>query len=457
MRLWAEERKTGTIELLFTLPLTIKEAVLAKFLAAWFFCILAMLGTFPMVFTVIYLGKPDIGVIVMGYIGCFLLSSSFIAIGSFFSALTKNQVVSFILSVLFCYLLMMAGSPPLLRFLSSFLPQFFVDVFESLSLLSHFEGLGKGVLKLGDIWFFLFMVFAWLYGTVKLLELKKAQLKGIDMNKKSERSISIILSLICGVFIIYLGSGLLSRIKIDVTENNLYSLSDGSKKIIRKINKPLRMKLFYSKTAAQRGTEGIRAFNNYYQYIKDLLLEYQSLSRNNISLEFIDPRPDTEEEVDAIKYGLKKFQLSDAEKYFFGLVVINEVGHEEVIEFFDPSQQENIEYELTKLIYKGTDPTKKTIGILSSLPIIVEESNDYMKQILRLQGKKPEESWLITNYLEEFYHIKEIKKETETISGVNILLIIHPKNFSQKTLFAIDQYLMKGGKILLLVDGFGSL
>lgn len=174
MRLWSEERKSGTIELLLTMPVTLKQAVLGKFLAAWAFIVFALICTFPMVLTVIYLGDPDMGVIFLGYLGCALLAGAFLAIGSFFSALTKNQVVSFILTIVFCYLLLMAGSPPILEFLSNFSPKYIVELFESLSMLNHFESLQQGVLKLGDLWFYAVMIMGWLYGCIALLNEKKA-------------------------------------------------------------------------------------------------------------------------------------------------------------------------------------------------------------------------------------------------------------------------------------------
>ncbi len=174
MRLWAEERKSGTIELLLTMPVTVKDAVLGKFFAAWVFINFALFCTFPMVFTVIYLGNPDPGVIFLGYLGSSLLAASFLAVGTFFSALTKNQVISFILSIVVCYLLLMAGSPPILNFLSLFGSNYLVHLFESMSIIDHFDSLGKGVIRLSDLWFFGVMIVSWLYASVILLSAKKA-------------------------------------------------------------------------------------------------------------------------------------------------------------------------------------------------------------------------------------------------------------------------------------------
>lgn len=169
MRLWAEERKSGTIELLFTMPITVVEAVLAKFLASWAFIALALLGTFPMVVTVVYLGAPDVGVMFLGYVSSLFMAGALLAVGGFFSALTKSQVTSFILTVVVSLGLMMAGSPPVLEFISALSPKYVVDLFESLSVLNHFEAIGRGVLGLSNLWFFGVMIGAWLYGNVVLL------------------------------------------------------------------------------------------------------------------------------------------------------------------------------------------------------------------------------------------------------------------------------------------------
>lgn len=174
MRLWSEERKSGTIELLLTMPITVNQAVIAKFMASWAFIGVALLGTFPMIFTVMYLGNPDLGVIFLGYLASFLMAGTLLAVGAFFSALTKNQVISFILTVCVCFLLLMAGSPPILDFISTFAPKYLVDVFESLSVLNHFDSIERGVLNFSNLWFFGVMIICWLFGNIILLNENKA-------------------------------------------------------------------------------------------------------------------------------------------------------------------------------------------------------------------------------------------------------------------------------------------
>jgi ABC-type uncharacterized transport system involved in gliding motility auxiliary subunit len=279
----------------------------------------------------------------------------------------------------------------------------------------------------------------------------KRRFEMIDQSTK-EKALQVALSLLSMCFILYIGSTLLKRVDLDFTEEGLYTLSPGTRSLLKKVDRPVKLKLYYSKTAANKGTEGLRTFNIHFEYVREFLEEMTAHSGNYLTLEVIDPRPDTAEEEDAIAYGLRKFQLSETERYFFGLVAINETGSESVIEFFDPGQRDKLEYDLAKLIHQAQDPAKKTLGILSSLDIITEQSNPYLSQIQRLQGKSLEESWLVSEMAKEFFDVREISKDTKEIHGVDVLAVVHPKGFSEQTLFAIDQFLLKGGQLMVFVD-----
>ena len=174
MRLWAEERKSGSIELLMTLPITRFEAVTGKFLAAWIFAGIALLLTFPMIITVNYLGQPDNGAIVTGYIGSWLLAGSYLAIGSCMSALAKNQVIAFILAVSACFLFIVSGFPMVLDAFTGWAPQWLLDAVASLSFLTRFEAISKGVIDLRDLLYFITLMAAWLAATAVVVDLKKA-------------------------------------------------------------------------------------------------------------------------------------------------------------------------------------------------------------------------------------------------------------------------------------------
>lgn len=174
MRLWSEERKSGTIELLLTLPITMWQAVMGKFLAAWAFIGIALALTFPLWITVNYLGDPDNGVIFASYLGSLLMAGAFLAIGSCVSAATRNQVVAFILTVVACFLFIMAGFPLVLDAFRAWAPQGLVDAIASLSFLTHFVSISKGVIDLRDLLYFVMMIGVWLYASAIVIDLKKA-------------------------------------------------------------------------------------------------------------------------------------------------------------------------------------------------------------------------------------------------------------------------------------------
>ena len=174
MRLWAEERKTGTIEILMTLPVSTPEAVLGKYLAAWGFVGIALALTFPMWITVNYLGDPDNGVIFAGYLGSFLMAGAFLAIGSCISALTKNQVIAFIVAATVCFLFTMSGLELVLSFFRLWAPDVVVRTIASMSFLTHFAAVMKGVIDLRDIIFFASLIAFWLFANIIVIDLRKA-------------------------------------------------------------------------------------------------------------------------------------------------------------------------------------------------------------------------------------------------------------------------------------------
>ena len=174
MRLWAEERKTGTIELLMTLPISPWEAILGKFLAAWAFIGLALVLTFPMWITVNVLGQPDNGVILASYLGSFLMAGAYLAIASCISALTKNQVVAFIVAATVCFLLVMSGLELVQNLFRGWAPPALVSAIASLSFLGNFESITKGIVDLPAIVFYLSLIAFALFANKIIIDQRKA-------------------------------------------------------------------------------------------------------------------------------------------------------------------------------------------------------------------------------------------------------------------------------------------
>ena len=174
MRLWAEERKSGTIELLMTLPVSLGQTVVAKFLAAWIFAGLTLALTFPFWITVNYLGDPDNGVILASYLGSFMMAGAFLAIGACVSSATKNQVIAFVISVAISFVFVLAGFPAVLDWFKGWVGQSVLDGISSLSFLTHFSSITTGVIDLRDLVFFASVIGCFLFANATLVELKKA-------------------------------------------------------------------------------------------------------------------------------------------------------------------------------------------------------------------------------------------------------------------------------------------
>ena len=175
MRLWAEERRGGTIELLLTLPITMTQAVMGKFFAAWGFSAVALFLTFPVWVTVNYLGSPDNGIILAAYFGSLLMAGAFLAIGACISAMTKNQVIAFVVSAVVCLGFVLSGFPLVLEFFSVWAPEVVVETISSFSFLTHFNAISKGVIDARDLVYFLSLIAFWLFGNAVVIEIKKGQ------------------------------------------------------------------------------------------------------------------------------------------------------------------------------------------------------------------------------------------------------------------------------------------
>ena len=272
------------------------------------------------------------------------------------------------------------------------------------------------------------------------------------MNRTIRAIIGAVLVLVIVFSAISIAQNIGKSLKLDVTEQQLYVLSDGTKSILSKLNQPIKAKLYYAKTAALQGPDQIRFFNNYYEYVKALLEEYVAASNGMVELEIIDPRPFSDEEAQAMKYGLRRFPITEEENFFFGMVVQTQFGVEKAIPFFSPDRQNFVEYDISYLIDTAVTRQKDKIGVLSSLPVMGEDVSGYMREMMMRQGQQPRPPWTIIEQLRKQYEVESVPTDANDINDIDILLVIHPKGLSEQTLFAIDQYVLKGGRTIVCVD-----
>lgn len=275
------------------------------------------------------------------------------------------------------------------------------------------------------------------------------------MNRTIRLIVVVLLILVIAVSAVQIVQRLFRIWRIDVTQEKLYTLSEGTKNILQALQQPLTLRLYYTKTATLSAPDQIRFFNAYYEYVRALLEEYVRYSNGKIKLEIIDPRPYSQEELAAIRYGLKRFSITEEESFFFGLVAQTELGVTKMIPFFTPERENFIEYDITYLIDTAVNPPKTRVGILSSLPVIGDDVSGYMAAMMRMQGQRPRGPWGLVRQLRELYaEVRSIPTDTEEIRDVDLLLVIHPKDLSAKTRYAIDQYILKGGRAVIALDPF---
>ena len=257
---------------------------------------------------------------------------------------------------------------------------------------------------------------------------------------------------VCAILLAQKGAG---RLRGDFTENNLYTLSGGTREILGGLNQPVRLTLYYARSAAPEAGEGIRAYNSYFLYVNDLLKEYEELAPGRLHIEVVDPLPFTDEEERAIRDGVLRIPLPNTKNkaFFFGLVARTELGKVKAIPFFAPDRRELVEYDISKLVSDVTRAEKKRIGVLSSLPVLGEDLSPYMRQMMQAQGRQPEQPWALASFLRESYELKDAAVvDGAFASAYDFLLVIHPKELDEPTRFAIDQFVMNGGRAIIFVD-----
>jgi ABC-type uncharacterized transport system involved in gliding motility auxiliary subunit len=262
------------------------------------------------------------------------------------------------------------------------------------------------------------------------------------MRKESTTFVGLLVGLVLFFAVNVLANATLRSWRVDMTEENLYTLTEGSKKIAREVGETVRLKLFVSREQIE--AEPFLA--GYARRVEELCEEYELVSGGKVELTVIDPEPYSEAESDAVEAGLAAVPLGGGlDKAYFGLVGTNAVGDEELIRFFDPSQERFLEYEISRLIYTLDNPERTVVGVLSSLPLAGGAPNPMMRQM--------PQRWPVLQYLESLFEVRMLQDGLATVpDDVDVLLIAHPKGFAADTRYAIDQFVLRGGKAVVCVD-----
>lgn len=233
------------------------------------------------------------------------------------------------------------------------------------------------------------------------------------------------------------------NVKSDLTEDRLFTISDGTREILRSIDEPITARLYFSRRLAELAPEQSR----YFQRVKALFEQYRDLSGGKLQLAVLDPEPFSDAEDRAVAAGLRGVRLNtEGEVGYFGLVATNSTDATEVMPFFAPDRETFLEYDVTKLIYNLANPKKRVVGLMSGLPLDGGETETPM-------GKRPQKPWMIMSQIRELFEVRDVAQTVSAIpSGIDVLMVVQPTGLTEEAAFAIDQYALKGGKVLVFID-----
>lgn len=448
MRIWAEEYRQGTIEILLTSGTPIWRIILSKFLSGAFLLLIALILTLPIAYTVIYYGNPDIGIIITSYIGALLLGMSYLAIGQYISSITKNQMVAFLLSIFVCFLFYIIGEPVV----TTFLPTFLTSLLQYIGIGNHYYSTIIGVIDTRDIFFYLCFIFIFLY--FNYLSLKS--------NYKSKKINILVLST---VFIVAIFAvNLLSSVKysrFDFTEDKIYTFSDSTKKILSSIEKPVKVKVFLSNNLPPQAVKLSKD-------LKNNLSEFYKLADGNFELEYIDPIKNEEYQQLAAQFGISHMNLQlfsndkqERVSVYISLAIVDEDKNVSADAKFEEKYRKyevisditsisGLELEFVKAIKKVSSKDLKKAAILDaySTTKVVSGINDTSET-----ESTPLLDVIKGNYDVEFVELND--KDTKELDGIDTLFIIGIKeNLSNEIAEKIIKFVENGGNLVFLADKF---
>ena len=235
----------------------------------------------------------------------------------------------------------------------------------------------------------------------------------------------------------------LKNVKTDLTEDRLFTISDGTREVLRSIDEPITARLYFSRRLAELAPEQSR----YFQRVKALFEQYRDLSGGKLQLTVLDPEPFSDAEDRAVASGLRGVRLNaEGEVGYFGLVATNSTDSTETVPYFAPDREAFLEYDVTKLVYNLANPKKRVVGLMSGLPLDGGETETPM-------GKRPQKPWLIMSQIRELFEVRDVSQNVTAIpSGLDVLMVVQPTALTEEAAYAIDQYALKGGKVLVFID-----
>ena len=264
------------------------------------------------------------------------------------------------------------------------------------------------------------------------------------LNNKNKLPLIFLLAIISFLSFNVLNKNFLKNLRFDLTRYNVYTLSDGTKSILKSIKEPLDFKLFYTKQIGDLNP----VYQNYYDRVKEILEQYVLLSNNKIKLRILNPKPFSDEEDKAVEYGLQGAEIIAGVYGYFGLVATNSTDDEEKIIFFQPDRSPFLEYDLSKIVTNLANPNRRIVGLYTDLPML-----GTFNPLAKSEAAAAAPPWAVYNQMKEFFEIKRIHEKTRSIpDGLKLLMLVHPKKIPDRLIYMIDQFVLRGGKLLVFID-----
>jgi ABC-type uncharacterized transport system involved in gliding motility auxiliary subunit/ABC-type transport system involved in multi-copper enzyme maturation permease subunit len=439
MRLWAEERRHGTAEPLLVLPIELSTLVAAKWLAGMGLVTLALCTTLPLWATVAYLGHPDHGTILAGYLGSLLLSAALLSIGSAVSAATRHPVTAFIGTTAIGVALLMAGHPIMADTLRERVPAALLETLSDIGALAHHRAIVRGAIGLDDVLYFAAITAVGLTATGIIL----TAVRGLPLVVFHRRwhPVAVLLALLA---LLWAGAALVprwaGRVRLDLTEEHLYTLAPATRELLAGLEQPVTLTLY----ASTRTLDATPAYANEARRVRELLADMTARARDRLHFVVIDPAPFSDNEDRAAEAGLRSLSLGESgDNLWLGLVA-DSGGRRSVVDLFEPNQAPYLEYRIARLIREVSRPRRPLVGLLSTLPTEPVAASD-------THIGRP--AWAVDDALRDQYTIRDIMPDELAVpQGLDALLILHPKGLSPSLVQSIDRYLTGGGRALIAID-----
>lgn len=429
MGVLSEERRAGSIELLLTLPLSLGEVVVGKFLAALALATVALASTLPLWIAIASLGSPDHGAIAAAYVGALLLFAALLAIGVFVSALSTSPASAFVGAIAVGFLFLFSDIPAV----RAVLPEALADNVARLSFAAHFEALARGVLGAADVLFFLATCATFLAAT------------GLVLKARRHTRRAPLVPLFAGyVLVVPFVLPLTAGLRIDCTEGGLYSLSPGTRAILDGLEGDQTFTLYVGREAVAESPR----FGGFVEFVEQELADFARASRGRIEVVVEDAAPFTPADDAARAARLARIPLGMAgrgRELVFGLVATNTAGDQRSLAFLSPENEGALEHEFARLALELDNPERKRVGVITSFTPDVAPGHP-------LSGGLTGRGWQSVENTRAQFDYVALETPLVRVPDVDVLWILHPKQLDETSLRAIDAYAQSGGNLLVMVD-----